>query len=55
MNGQYPDEQIITVSLYAFKKDSTGERHGSATGSYLRKRTKKKNQVAGSGLYGRSG
>ena len=31
MNGQYLCNRAITIS-YAFKKDSKGERHGSAAG-----------------------
>ena len=33
MNGQYLSNRPISVS-YAFKKDSKGERHGSAAGLY---------------------
>lgn len=32
MNGQYLCNRAITIS-YAFKKDSKGERHGSAAGT----------------------
>lgn len=32
MNGQYLCNRAITIS-YAFKKDSKGERHGSAAGN----------------------
>lgn len=34
MNGQYLSNRPISVS-YAFKKDSKGERHGSAAGMFL--------------------
>ena len=34
MNGQYLSNRPISVS-YAFKKDSKGERHGSAAGLFL--------------------
>lgn len=34
MNGQYLCNRAITIS-YAFKKDSKGERHGSAAGGDL--------------------
>lgn len=34
MNGQYLCNRPITIS-YAFKKDSKGERHGSAAGKLL--------------------
>ncbi len=34
MNGQYLCNRAITIS-YAFKKDSKGERHGSAAGENL--------------------
>jgi RNA recognition motif-containing protein len=50
MNGQYLMNKSITVS-YAFKKDSTGERHGSATERLLAEKNKK-NKVEGSGTEG---
>lgn len=34
MNGQYLCNRAISIS-YAFKKDSKGERHGSAAGKKL--------------------
>jgi RNA recognition motif-containing protein len=48
MNGQYLMNKSITVS-YAFKKDSTGERHGSATERLLAEKNKK-NKVEGNGI-----
>ena len=36
MNGQYLCNRAITIS-YAFKKDSKGERHGSAAGCLIQK------------------
>ena len=38
MNGQHLCNRAISVS-YAFKKDSKGERHGSAAGSTLHTHT----------------
>ena len=35
MNGQYLCNRAITIS-YAFKKDSRGERHGSAAGEKIK-------------------